>query len=388
MNFKPYVEISQVISPDGRRRARFVLHEIYPDETQCNLNGITYLEEFTRLNANSVIGMPICATFLDEDKEIPYDHGLTGHDEFMPLFEDSVQVGSADGWSIEDIVIEGETKKVLICDCYINQQRYPKLIEWLENQRNNGITVYGSVEFVGTKENKTIIYKDGKTMEDKFRVPTEYVYSTFCIISVKASDSSAIMVELNQLNIDEKTKNDEKEKTQMEEIKKLIEDFMGKFEEANACKGNLEANAVEINELTGSVEQLKAALASVEQERDDWYKKHEELWAQTEILRESLAQAQAQQRVGEMNSALANFTDEQKAYAKEDIEAFTADPMSCEINSIITKIHSEIGKKAIEDAKTAEINSKNDNPKFDDIFAEVNSANNVDSELDLDGIFA
>ena len=68
---KNLFEISQVVAPDGRRRVKFALHEIYPDETRCNINGITYLEEYSRKNANSIIGMPLCAAFLDDEKEVP-----------------------------------------------------------------------------------------------------------------------------------------------------------------------------------------------------------------------------------------------------------------------------------------------------------------------------
>ena len=52
---KSTFEISQALAPDGRRRVKFALHEIYPDETHCNANGITYLEEYSRKNADSII---------------------------------------------------------------------------------------------------------------------------------------------------------------------------------------------------------------------------------------------------------------------------------------------------------------------------------------------
>lgn len=73
------LEISQATNPNGRRKVKFALHEIYPDRTHWNRNGITYLEQYTRDNADSVKGMPLCAEFLDDDKDVPYGHGLTGH---------------------------------------------------------------------------------------------------------------------------------------------------------------------------------------------------------------------------------------------------------------------------------------------------------------------
>ena len=86
------LEICQDIT--GRRKLKIVLHEIYPDENHWNINGITYLEQYTRDNADTVKGMPLCAEFLDASKEIPYGHGVTGTLNNLPVFEDSVQVGS------------------------------------------------------------------------------------------------------------------------------------------------------------------------------------------------------------------------------------------------------------------------------------------------------
>ena len=139
-----HCEISEAKRSDGRRRVKLVLHEIHQDRNHYNKNGISYNEQYVRDNADSIIGMPICATFLDNEKDIPYDHGMTGQDGNMPLFENSVQVGSADGWSIEDIQINGEKHKVLIAEGYINQQRYPHFVEWLENKINDARLQYNS----------------------------------------------------------------------------------------------------------------------------------------------------------------------------------------------------------------------------------------------------
>ena len=48
---KRFLEISQATNPNGRRRVKIVLHEIYPDNTRWNINGISYLEQYTRDNA-------------------------------------------------------------------------------------------------------------------------------------------------------------------------------------------------------------------------------------------------------------------------------------------------------------------------------------------------
>lgn len=194
---KGHLELMQANNPNGRRSVKMVLHEIYPDATQWNSNGISYLEQYTRDNAESVKGMPLCAEFLDKDKDIPWGHGLTGNIENMPVFEDSVQVGSFEDWSIEDIEIDGKKHRCLCATGYINEGRYPKFVKWIEDQIADGMTVRGSVEFVGTKENDGDIIYDGGWKEEG-RIPMVYDYSGYCILSVEPSDSAAILLELNQ----------------------------------------------------------------------------------------------------------------------------------------------------------------------------------------------
>ena len=70
-----------------------------------------------------------------------------------------------------------------------------------------------------------------------------------------------------------------------------------------------------------------------------------------------------------MNAAVANFSDEEKAYATAEMEAFNADPMSVEINSIVDKIYEGIGRASKEAAaKEVEINEVVD-ITVEDIFA-------------------
>lgn len=41
-----------------------------------------------------------------------------------------------------NIQIDGEKHKVLIAEGYINQQRYPHFVEWLENKINDEVIQY------------------------------------------------------------------------------------------------------------------------------------------------------------------------------------------------------------------------------------------------------
>lgn len=191
------LEINRDIS--GRRKIKIVLHEIYPDETHWNINGITYLEQYTRDNADTVKGMPLCAEFLDDSKEVPYGHGLTGTLNGMPVFEDSVQVGTFEDWSIEDIEIDGVVHKCLCGVGYINESRYPKFCDWIDRQVAEGNKVFGSVEFVGTPENDwEILYRDG--WKQTGRIPTVYDYSGFCILTIAPADNTAMLLEFDRAN--------------------------------------------------------------------------------------------------------------------------------------------------------------------------------------------
>lgn len=362
---KNLFEISQVVAPDGRRRVKFALHEIYPDETRCNINGITYLEEYSRKNAGSIIGMPLCAAFLDDEKEVPYDHGLTGSMGNMPVFEDSVQVGTADGWEIADVEIDGETHRVMVACGYINQQRYPKLVEWLEKRQAEGTATYGSVEFVGTPKNGEIIYKDGKSMGDPYRVPVEYVYSGYCILTVKPGDSSAIMLELNQ------AKQNKEENREMDEIKKMLEVLLERLDETNACKSRMEQNEAELAKGRATIEELTAARDAVMKERDEAYQRLDTMHEEIEVLQKAIAKAEVERKLREFRSVMQGYTDEEKKAAADEMAKFEADPVGCgiEASQIAEKIEAAAYRKMKQQYK-AETNAAI-RVSFDDVFAPV-----------------
>lgn len=380
-----HCEISEAKRSDGRRRVKLVLHEIHQDRSHYNKNGISYNEQYVRDNADSIIGMPICATFLDNDKDIPYDHGMTGQDGNMPLFENSVQVGSADGWSIEDIQINGEIHRVLIAEGYINQQRYPHFVEWLENKIKDGDTIYGSVEFVGKGKNK-IVY-DGEPVENG-RVPKIYDYSGYCILTVEPSDDSAILIELNQ-----KTKEDKKvdEKT----LNQIISAVENKITELNAKNADFESKIAELNEIISAKDTEIATLTdektTAETNACQKDEKINELNGLVETMTSELNELKKSAKIAELNSALGDFSDDEKNMAKDKLDKFNADPMGCgiEVNDIVTEINACIGAEAKkkEKAMAVEINSQNNFAA--DIFGCVDTDNDDDKndKLDIDNLF-
>lgn len=208
-------EISSENRIAGRRPIKVVLHEIFPDNTRWQENGISWKEEYVRANLHSVIGMSIVAAFLTEDRDVPYDHGMTEvrEEDRLPLFEDATMVGHFDKAYIGDVEIEGVTKRCLIAEGTLDEMRYPKFVAWLREHMAES-TVKGSVEIVGKPEHDGyIIYSDG--WKDEGRVPQDYDYSGYAILSVKPADEAAIVMELNNKKtdkedetMDEKTKNE------------------------------------------------------------------------------------------------------------------------------------------------------------------------------------
>lgn len=383
-----FLEISQATNPNGRRKVKLALHEIYPDRTQWNKNGITYLEQYTRDNADSVKGMPLCAEFLDDDKDIPYGHGLTGHIKSMPVFENSVQVGVCEDWSIEDIEIEGEAHRCLCATGYINEGRYPKFVKWIEDQVANGETLRGSVEFVGTKDNDGEIIYDGGWKEEG-RVPMIYDYSGYCILSVKPSDPSAILIELNQFrnNLEDVEMNEEMKNA----FSDLKSEVISAFKETRKAEMNEEISSLEskVTELNAKIAELNTQIEEKDKEIEELNrkcneanaeaaKKDEEVNSKVEELNSTIAEKDAElnkmkkaNRVAELNQALSSFTDEEKNYAKEEIDAFNADPFSVEINQITTKIESTSYRKIREDQKNKNLEANSMKDEFDGIISTV-----------------
>lgn len=190
-------QILEICQVSGRRRIKIVLHEIYANNSEYNENGITWLEQYTRDNADTIKGMPLCVEFVDNDKDIPYGHGLTGIKGNIPVFEDSVQVGAFEDWSIEDVEIDGVLHRCLCGVGYINESRYPNFCEWIDKQIREGHKIFGSVETTGTPENSgEIIYQDG--WKEKGRVPMIYDYSGYCIVTIRPADDKAILLEFQE----------------------------------------------------------------------------------------------------------------------------------------------------------------------------------------------
>jgi len=353
----PIYEISSERTVAGRRPIKVVLHEIFPNTDSWQDNGISWNEQYTRDNLQSVVGMSIVAEFLTDDRDIPYGHGMTDIRDNMPIFEDATMVGHFDKAFVDDVEIDGVTKRVLIAEGTLDEMRYPRFVAWLREHMAESV-VKGSVEIVGKPENDGhIIYSGG--WKEQGRVPQIYDYSGYAILGVKPADEAAIVMELNNkkqddkedCNMDEKLKNE-----LMAVISGAISETNSKWDEYYA---NVQAKEAEIAQLRADIQAKEAEIAQLRADMEKYQADKAAAEAGLSEANAKIAAMEDEKAKAELNAALSPYTEEQRAVAQEDIDAFNANPGSVEINSIIGKICTEMVRAAREASKVAETNASN-----------------------------
>lgn len=393
-------ELSKKTSKNGRREFSAILHEIYPDDcvdqsaeegTVYNRNGITWIREYCEAAQESIKNMSIRAEFLDDDRTEICGHGETGIEDGMPVFENADVIGHFTNAFIDTITgDDGEEHTVMIGNGYLDQMCYKGFVDKLESDIENGNAPSGSVEIYRLESNDGIVYKYG--YKEKGRIPTEFIYSGYALLGVTPADDQAKIIELNE-HQNKEVACDMNEA----EIKALVEQVVGEMSnhiaEMNECRQDCEnqineANAAkeaaisEKNEIEATSQQIQEALDALREEYRQLDEKYNALWEEKKVLEKALGEAKAKERLGELNNAIADFTEEQRGYAKEEIEAFNADPINSEINSVVDKILREIGAKAIADAanetKIAEQNSVH--TQDIDIFGDIASVDDSNAE--------
>lgn len=346
--FSPIYEMASESAVNGRRHIKLILHEIHEDASHFQLNGLSWNEEYTRANMSTIAGMSIVAEFVNDDRSMPYGHGFTSIENNIPLFEDATVVGHFEKAYIDDVDLGDGKRRVLIAEGTLDEMRYPKFIQWIQEQRESG-AVKGSVEIVGKKENNgQIVYEDGWKQEG--RVPMVYDYSGYAILNIPPADEAAVVMELNN-GREKRPKEDEK----MDEkaVAALKEAVVQAVNETNAKNAEYEGTITELNnkieqmqeELNGkdaTITELNSQLESAQTSLSEKDSKISEINAELE-------KANNEKAISELNNALEAYTDDQKAVAKDDIEAFKANPGTVEINTIVGKICTEIVKKQLAD---------------------------------------
>lgn len=387
---------------NGRRKFKLVLYKIQPDScidienevgTEYNLNGITWIREYCEQALGSIEGMFLRCEFLDEDRTEICGHGMTEIEDGVPIFENATTIGRFTKGYIQEIEDEnGETILACIGEGEIDSSCYKNFCDKLDEDIAQGIYPQGSVEIMRAEDEDRIVYKYG--YKDLGRIPMKFIHSGYALIGIKPSDSAAKLLELNSQNKEETTMTEA-------EIKALVEQTVSTYTNAeveiNQCKEDCEKQIAEINEKMDAVvaekneavatsEAIQKALDECKAEFAALDEKYSTLCAEANALREELGKAKARERIGELNAAIASFSDTEKDYAKAEIEAFNADPVNVEINSVVSKIYEGIGKtaKAETEKKVAEQNAAK--TQVEDIFAAV-EVNTPAVEEDVD-IFA
>ena len=396
------LEISNKSSKNGRVPIKVALHKIHDDIQETNANGLHWKKEYALNALESTKGMPFCAE-LDEEKEVPFGHGLTGEEIISdgvkePIFENSDVVGVCESATIETIKDKnGNDIEVVCANGFLYSQRYPKFVKWLRKNYALG-NVDTSIEIMGLKENDNKIVYEEETPTDEFRTPMTYAYSGSAFLNIAPADDNAILLEIS-----EKKQNKEDKETMefnMDEIKSTIHSTISELNDKSqayetqiaelnstieAKDSELAEKDAKISELNASVEQIQAALDKLKEDQQTY-------WDERRILEEELAKAKVAEKLGELNSSLSEFNEDEKAIAKEDIDKLTSEinaatkkedleNVTSEINSIKSKICMNIvktQKQAEADAKIAEQNSAKEDVV--DIFSEVCSENDTDDK--------
>ncbi len=370
-------ELSSKKYKNGRRPFTAILYELQPPEsvvddvgTKFNKNGITFLEEYSAQQLESIKDMSVTVEFIDEERTMISGHGETGIEDGFPVFDNATTVGHFTKGYIDDVEINGETKRCVLGKGFLDEMRYKPFIESLETEINNGNSVDGSIEIYRSEGNENIVYKKGWISQG--RIPTEFIHSGWAMV-LNPADVNSTLLELNSKN-----KNKEElemdEKTMRDVIVNAINETNSKNDELNATiaelNSTIESKEAEIVELNATVEQVQKAL-------DDLKKEHETYWAERDALEKELGALKAKARIGELNSAIEGFSDDEKKYAESEINSFNEDPMNGDVDAIVSKIYAGIGQASKETAKVAEQNSANNETELD-IFSEINSAEDAE----------
>lgn len=392
-------ELSSKKYKSGRRPFTATLYELQPPDcvvddvgTKYNKNGITFLEEYAEKTLDSIKDMSVRVEFIDEDRTMISGHGETGIINDMPVFENATVIGHFFEGYIDDVVIDGESKRCVCGKGYLDEMCYPNFVAALEENLNNGISVDGSIEIYKTKDNDAIVYKKGWI--EKGRIPTEYVNSGWDMV-MSPADPASTLLELNNKNKEENNMDfnmdevksvikttmtelnskDEAHATEVQKLNDQISELNSQIENKDSVIAEKDG---QISELNASVEQLTKALADMKSDQETY-------WAERNLLEAELAKAKVAEKLAELDGALSEFNEEEKSVAKDDIEKLKEDINACkksdelnnvssEINSIKSKICMAIVEKQKADEKEqkkiSEQNSYGNN-NVEDIFSEM-----------------
>ena len=374
-------ELSSKKYKNGRRKFTAVLYKLQPPEsvidgvgTQYNKNGLTFLEEYSSAQLDSIKDMSVTVSFLDEERTQILDHGFTemNTEDGLPTFDNATTVGHFTKGYIDDVEINGEMVRCVIGDGFLDEMRYHAFIEKLDEDLANGNSIEGSIEIYRDENHETIVYANG--YREKGRIPQYFIHSGWAMV-MNPADTNSQLLELNE-------NQNKEEKNEMDE-NKIIEVIQKAITETNSVKADTETKIAELNSQIEAkdteIKELNEAKEVAETNASEKDSKIAELEAENAKLKEELAVCKKKELNSAFDEKLSVYTDEQKACVESEINSYKENPMDGDADAIISKICVNIVAKQMEDAKIAEQNSTKENDKVD-IFSEVNSAEEEEDE--------
>lgn len=165
---------------------------------------------------------------------------------------------------------------------------------------------------------------------------------------------------------------DEQMKRELNDI--IVNAVGGMRETENALRAEIEQLKTALNEKDVTIGELNQKLAEAEQNAAGKEQEIQDAKAAQANSDSALNEVQGKYNqlisegiVAQLNSAVSEFTDTQVAAAKDEIDAFKADPIAHqnEINSIVNKIEAAAYREMKEtQRKQAELNSKKNQKLF------------------------
>lgn len=379
------IDVSSRSKKDGKRSIKILLHEIHVEKNDTNKNGLHWDLNYVKEALDSIVGMPICAEFMSDEKDMPCGHGLIGvveneYGQLESVFNGEV-VGSIQKAYIQEVNVNGKNIKGLIGEGYIYNQRYPNFTKWLKKEYSDSV-VDTSIEIMGLSENDNkIIYDTTCECSEKYRVPMKYSYSGVAILSVPPADENAIVLEVAQnknvegIRMDKELQEafdkvlnaikDNSVKEDLSNIKELNEDINAKDIEINKLKEDIETKTFELEGLKKKEVELNNTIS----EKD---KTISELNEKIVKYEEQIEESEKETKIKELNEAIAKYSDEDVKYAETEINQYKENPLEGNLDMILGKICRGLVEK-----KFTEINSSNL-----DIFSDVDNEKDSD-ELDI-----
>ena len=374
-------ELSSKKYKNGRRKFTAVLYKLQPPEsvidgvgTQYNKNGLTFLEEYSSAQLESIKDMSVTVSFLDEERTQILDHGFTEMNtkDGLPTFDNATTVGHFTKGYIDDVEINGEMVRCVLGDGFLDEMRYHAFVEKLDEDLANGDSIEGSIEIYRDEDHETIVYANG--YRDKGRIPQYFIHSGWSMV-MNPADINSQLLELNE-------NQNKEEKNEMDE-NKIIEVIQKAITETNSVKADSEAKIAELNTQIeakdAEIKELNEAKSVAEATTTERDGKIAELQAENEKLKEEVADFKKKELNSAFDEKLSVYTDEQRACVESEINSYKENPMDGDADAIISKICVNIVAKQMEDAKVAEQNSAKEDDKVD-IFSEVNSAEEEEDE--------